>query len=58
MDDRPTYHGWVWLTGYVLNDRGDAVDKREIFVQQAGTTVLRAAGRARAQAGMTKAANL
>ena len=34
VDPRPTYHGWVWLTGYVLNDKGLAVDKREVFVQQ------------------------
>ncbi|WP_444947138.1 hypothetical protein [Micromonospora ureilytica] len=34
--DRPTYQGWVWLTGYVLNRRGNAIAKREIFVQLAG----------------------
>ncbi|MFJ2083564.1 hypothetical protein ACIOBK_13580 [Micromonospora chokoriensis] len=33
----------VWLTGYVLNDKGLAVDKREVFVQQAGLRVLHAA---------------
>jgi hypothetical protein len=33
---KPTYHGWCWLTGYVLDRRGQAVDKREIFVQLAG----------------------
>ncbi|MFE9189419.1 hypothetical protein ACFYL6_07410 [Micromonospora sp. NPDC007208] len=43
VDPRPTYHGWVWLTGYVLNDKGLAVDKREVFVRQAGLQVLRAA---------------
>ncbi|SCE92462.1 hypothetical protein [Micromonospora chokoriensis] len=43
VDPRPTYQGWVWLTGYVLNDKGLAVDKREVFVQQAGLRVLRAA---------------
>ncbi|MFF0120880.1 hypothetical protein ACWD8I_27750 [Micromonospora arida] len=43
VDARPTYHGWVWLTGYVLNDKGRAVDKREVFVQQAGVRLLRAA---------------
>ncbi|RQX10787.1 hypothetical protein, partial [Micromonospora inaquosa] len=43
VDPRPTYHGWVWLTGYVLNEKGAAVDKREVFVQQAGVRVLRAA---------------
>ena len=26
VDQRPTYHGWVWLTGYVLNDKGLAVE--------------------------------
>lgn len=34
--DRPTYEGWVWVTGYVLNRRGNATAKREIFVQLAG----------------------
>ncbi|MGW0217038.1 hypothetical protein ACWDXH_21875 [Micromonospora chokoriensis] len=43
VDPRPTYQGWVWLTGYVLNDKGLAVDKREVFVQQAGLRVLPAA---------------
>ncbi|MFJ8834322.1 hypothetical protein [Micromonospora aurantiaca] len=28
--------GWIWLTGYVLNRRGTATAKREIFVQFAG----------------------
>ncbi|MGC4878372.1 hypothetical protein ACLQ26_19200 [Micromonospora sp. DT43] len=36
VSDQPTYQGWVWLTGYVLNRRGDATAKREIFVQLAG----------------------
>ena len=34
--DRPTYTGWVWLTGYVLNRRGNATAKREVYVQLAG----------------------
>ncbi|MFE9655204.1 hypothetical protein [Micromonospora sp. NPDC006431] len=34
--DRPTYAGWVWLTGYVINRRGNATAKREIYVQLAG----------------------
>ncbi|MET8836469.1 hypothetical protein ABZV78_21445 [Micromonospora sp. NPDC004540] len=33
---RPTYTGWVWLTGYVLDRRGQAVDRREVFVQLTG----------------------
>lgn len=36
IDDRPTYHGWVWLTGYVLDKRGKATDRRVVFVQVAG----------------------
>lgn len=32
-----TYHGWCWLTGYVLDRAsGQARDRREIFVQLAG----------------------
>ncbi|MEU1686888.1 hypothetical protein [Micromonospora sp. NPDC005707] len=33
---KPTYTGWVWLTGYVIDRRGEAIDRREIFVQLAG----------------------
>ncbi|MEU8156320.1 hypothetical protein AB0B94_21905 [Micromonospora sp. NPDC048986] len=36
--DQPTYQGWVWLSGYVLNSRGDATTKREVYVQLAGLT--------------------
>lgn len=36
VDEKPTYYGWCWLTGYVLDLNGEAVDKREIFVQPAG----------------------
>ena len=31
-----TYRGWIWLTGYVLDRRGPATDKRTIFVQLNG----------------------
>ncbi|MFG3301457.1 hypothetical protein [Micromonospora chersina] len=31
-----TYDGWLWLEGYQLNIKGDAVARRAIFVQQAG----------------------
>ncbi|MFU8850797.1 hypothetical protein ACNAW0_07400 [Micromonospora sp. SL1-18] len=34
--DRPTYTGWIWLTGYVINPRGNATAKREIYIQLAG----------------------
>ncbi|MET7672347.1 hypothetical protein [Micromonospora luteifusca] len=40
VDPRPTYYGWLWLAGYVLNNKGLAVDKREVYVQQAGLRVL------------------
>ncbi|SCG67381.1 hypothetical protein [Micromonospora inositola] len=33
--DRPTYAGWVWLTGYVINRAGRATAKREVYVQLA-----------------------
>ncbi|GAB3985708.1 hypothetical protein GCM10027615_76350 [Plantactinospora veratri] len=36
VSQKPTYHGWCWLTGYVLDRSGEAVEKREIFVQVAG----------------------
>lgn len=31
-----TYDGWIWLTGYVLDERGTATERREVFVQLAG----------------------
>ncbi|MEU4780563.1 hypothetical protein [Micromonospora sp. NPDC023633] len=34
--DQPTYAGWIWLTGYVLDRRGEATAKREIYVRLAG----------------------
>ncbi|MFI6230830.1 hypothetical protein ACIBCR_26375 [Micromonospora echinospora] len=34
--DRPTFDGWIWLTGYVLDAAGLATAKRELFVQPAG----------------------
>ena len=41
VDGRPTYAGWVWLDGYQLDRRGQAVARRRIFVRVAG---LRRAG--------------
>ncbi|WP_405101589.1 hypothetical protein [Micromonospora sp. NBC_01412] len=38
----PTYHGWSWLEGYQLDERGDAVARRELFVQPAGLRKLSA----------------
>ncbi|MFC6021870.1 hypothetical protein ACFP2T_37625 [Plantactinospora solaniradicis] len=37
---KPTYHGWVWLTGYVLDMTGEVCGRREIFVQLSGLRVL------------------
>ncbi|MFF0371249.1 hypothetical protein [Micromonospora sp. NPDC005087] len=39
VDSTPTYQGWIWLTGYVLNKRGEAVNKREVYVMKAGLRV-------------------
>ncbi|GIG90923.1 hypothetical protein Pen02_58590 [Plantactinospora endophytica] len=36
VDPKPTYYGWAWITGYVLDHLGEAVERREIFVQPAG----------------------
>ncbi|GAA3753438.1 hypothetical protein GCM10022225_42650 [Plantactinospora mayteni] len=39
--ERPTYHGWCWLTGYTLDENGEAVARREIYVQFAGLRPVR-----------------
>jgi hypothetical protein len=36
VHDRETYQGWCWIDGYVLNERGDAVERRSLFVQFRG----------------------
>ncbi|MFC3502401.1 hypothetical protein ACFOOK_15700 [Micromonospora krabiensis] len=36
VGDRPTYPGWIWLTGYVLNRRGEATAKRDLYVRPEG----------------------
>ncbi|MEH1055156.1 hypothetical protein V6U89_08085 [Micromonospora sp. CPCC 206171] len=41
--DWPTYDGWLWLDGYELNAAGDAINRRSIFVQEAGLRRLQAA---------------
>ncbi|WBB78648.1 hypothetical protein O7606_20905 [Micromonospora sp. WMMD882] len=40
--DRPTFDWWLWLDGYQLNEKGDAIARREIFVQPAGLRKLSA----------------
>ncbi|MGC4804169.1 hypothetical protein [Micromonospora sp. DT233] len=34
-----TYDRWIWLDGYQLDDNGEAVAQRTIYVQPAGLTV-------------------
>ena len=36
VSTRPTYHGWAWIQGYVLDESGAAIDRREIFVRHEG----------------------
>ncbi|MEU1590489.1 hypothetical protein [Micromonospora sp. NPDC005710] len=43
LDDRITYDGWLWIEGYELDARGEAVARRELFVQPAGLRPLRRA---------------
>lgn len=42
VSKQPTYYGWVWLTGYVLDRHGQAIERREIFVQHDGLRLARA----------------
>ncbi|MGC4771522.1 hypothetical protein ACLQ25_21440 [Micromonospora sp. DT44] len=35
------YHDWIWITGYVLDARGDATAKREVYVMKAGVVIQR-----------------
>ena len=36
VDPRVTYDGWIWLDGYVLGPAGNALQRRRVFVRQAG----------------------
>lgn len=36
VDPRPTYEGWVWLSGYELDGKGSATVRREVFVRVCG----------------------
>ena len=52
VDDRPSYDGWAWLKGYVLDPAtGLAVTEREIFVRTAGLEQTPAARRPGAAPG-------
>jgi hypothetical protein len=41
---QPTYVGWTWLTGYVLDEAGNAIERREIFVRADGLRCVRPGG--------------
>ncbi|MER5702399.1 hypothetical protein ABT023_10680 [Micromonospora sp. NPDC002296] len=42
VDERPTYYGWVWLTGYSIDlATGRALARREVFVQIDGLQIQR-----------------
>jgi hypothetical protein len=41
---QPTYVGWTWLTGYVLDEAGTAIERREIFVRADGLRCVRPGG--------------
>ncbi|KXK59158.1 hypothetical protein AWW66_25830 [Micromonospora rosaria] len=41
IEEWVTYHDWVWLHGYSLDERGDAVAKRDLFVRPAGLQMMR-----------------
>ncbi|MEU8389363.1 hypothetical protein [Micromonospora sp. NPDC048843] len=46
-----TYDEWIWLDGYQLDDRGDAVARRSIFVMKAGLRIQRRTALAGVQPG-------
>ncbi|MEQ4304854.1 hypothetical protein ABNF97_26315 [Plantactinospora sp. B6F1] len=50
VDSRPTYYGFAWITGYVVDRAGVATDKREVYVQVAGLVLLQPARRTRSAA--------
>ncbi len=41
LDPRVTYDGWIWLDGYVVGPAGNALQRRRIFVRQAGLRPIR-----------------
>ncbi|MEU4470428.1 hypothetical protein [Micromonospora sp. NPDC023888] len=36
LGENDPYNGWVWITGYVLDARGMATAKRELYVIKSG----------------------
>lgn len=52
--DLPTYPGWIWLDGYQLDGRDQAVARRSIYVQRAGLRKADTARRGRAPTGTAR----
>lgn len=52
VDPRETYVGWVWLTGYSVDTNGNAIERREVFVQIAGLIYAKAPGRSHPNDGV------
>ncbi|MEU8262806.1 hypothetical protein AB0C02_19530 [Micromonospora sp. NPDC048999] len=38
--DFHTYDGWTWLDGYQLNQKGEAVARRELYVLKEGVQLV------------------
>ncbi|MFI2709980.1 hypothetical protein ACH495_07595 [Micromonospora sp. NPDC018662] len=38
--DWSAYDGWTWLDGYQLDEQGDAVSRRSIFVKRCGLSAV------------------
>ncbi|WP_344132896.1 hypothetical protein [Luedemannella flava] len=56
VEPRDRLSRWCWISGYVLNKRGDAVDRRTIYVQWAGLRRVRPAVDRQVAHGVPRAA--
>ncbi|MGC5330864.1 hypothetical protein [Micromonospora sp. DT62] len=45
--DLVTYHGWTWIEAYQLDARGQAIDRRELYVRPDGMRPTQAPSAAR-----------
>jgi hypothetical protein len=45
-DDWHTYDGWAWISGYVLDQRGQAIEQRTLYVRHEGLRLVQPAPRA------------
>lgn len=55
MTERVTYDQWIWIEGYQLDAKGDAVEKRTLFVLRDGLRIMRP--RVERRAPVTRKAN-